>query len=257
MLISVVIITLNEAENIEFSIKSAKLAAKFPSGLSIPVEIIISDGGSIDNTAKIAQKFADKTIIGSPGRSQQLNAGAGHARGDALVFLHADTLLPKGGLIKIHNVMKDSNIIGGGFEKSWRWNPNIKRSSFIKVLNFFWEGFDNLLIRLFKTFPGDNVIFVRKNIFNELNGYKSFWICEDFDFMRRLKSFGKKKIYCIQLRVLTSARRLEKHGFLKTRIIWFFIYCLWRLGMSSERLRVRFNKYSIEPEKSNRSYLRF
>ena len=250
MLISVIIITLNEANNIESTIRSARLAAQWPSGRSFPIEIIISDGNSIDNTIMIAQKIADKVITGSPGRFRQLNEGVRHAKGDILVFLHADTLLPKGAIIKIHKVMKNSNIIGGGFEKSWNWNPNIKRSSFVKLLNFLWEGFDNWIVRFFKTFPGDNVIFVRRNMFSELNGYKKLWICEGFDFMRRLKAYGKKKIYCIPLQVLTSARRLENYGFLKTKTIWFFIYWLWRLGMSPERLRVRFKKYATEPELS-------
>jgi len=256
MVISVIIITLNEAHNIESTIINARLAAKWSSGRTFPIEIIISDGNSIDDTVNIAEKFADKVITSSPGRFRQLNEGVKHAKGDIVVFLHGDTLLPKGALIKIYNVMKDSNIIGGGFEKSWNWNPNIKRSSFIKFLNYVWESFDNWLVRLFKTFPGDNVIFVRRNIFNELNGYKPLWICEDFDFIRRLKAYGKKKIYCIQLQVLTSARRLVNYGFLKTKFIWCFIYWFWRLGMSPERLRVRFKKYSTVPENHNRSSIR-
>ena len=257
MLVSVIIITLNEIENLEKTIQVVRLAAQTNSGYSIPVEVIVSDGGSMDGTIELAKKLADKVVIGSPGRYCQLNEGAKISKGDILLFLHADTLLPENAIIGIIHEMKDPKIVGGGFKKDWNWSPNIKRTSFLKFSNYFWQGLGNWLVRLFKSFPGDNAVFVRKSIFEELKGFKPLWICEDFDFVQRLKKYGKQHILYIPSAVLTATRRFEKYGFFNVIFIWFFIYWLWRLGMSPCRLRVRFNKYSTIPKKGNKTYMRF
>jgi rSAM/selenodomain-associated transferase 2 len=257
MLISVIIITLNEAENIEKTIMAVKNAAYTKLKPLIPIEIIVSDGGSNDRTVEIAKNLVDKVIVGTRGRYKQLNEGANASKGDILLFLHADTLLPKGGLLKIYYEMRSSRIVGGGFEKQWSWNPNLKFSKFLQVMNFLWTGFDNWSVRLLKTFPGDNAIFVRKSIYKKLNGFSPLWICEGLDFAKRLRRYKKKNIICIRPAVLTSTRRFEKYGFFKTIFSWFFIYIMWRLGMNQKRLKSFFNKYSTIPEPGDRKYLRF
>jgi len=243
MLVSIIVITLNEAKNIEETIEKARIAARFPSGNTVPIEIIVSDGGSTDGTLEIARKVADKVITGPSGRCTQLNAGANQAKGDILLFLHADTILPEGAIIRILYRLRNPKLIGGGFKKHWNWNPLVKRSSFLRFANFWWQGLGNWLVRLLRTFPGDNAIFVRKSIYKELKGFRLLWICEDFDFSRRLKKYGKKRFIYIHSAVLTSTRRYEKSGFFYINVIWFRIYWLWRLGMSQERLKVKFRKY--------------
>jgi rSAM/selenodomain-associated transferase 2 len=245
MIVSIIIITLNEAENIELTIKKARLAAIFPSGKAVPIEIIVSDGGSTDGTLEIALKLADKVIAGPKGRYKQLNAGASQAKGDILLFLHADTILPEGAIIRILHRLRDPSAIGGGFKKHWNWNPSVKRSSFLKFLSSLWQGVGNWLVILLRTYPGDNAIFVRKSVYKQIEGFRSLWICEDFDFSRRLRKYGKKRFIYIHSAVLTSTRRYEKYGFLYVNVIWFWIYWLWRLGMSQERLKVKFKKYII------------
>jgi rSAM/selenodomain-associated transferase 2 len=257
MLVSIIIITLNEEENLEWTIKNARLAAQFPSGKKVPIEVIVSDGGSTDKTLKIAEKLVDKVIVGPKGRYLQLNAGAKQANGDILLFLHADTILPEGAIIRIVNKLTDPNIVGGGFEKSWNWNPHIWRSSFLKFAIFWWEGLGKWLVRLLRTIPGDNAIFVRKKVFEEVAGFRPLWICEDFDFSRRLKKFGKKRFISIRSAVLTSTRRYERYGFFNVNLTWFWIYWLWRLGMSQKRLKVKFAKYVTIPETANKRFLRF
>jgi rSAM/selenodomain-associated transferase 2 len=257
MIVSIIIITLNEVENIELTIKRARLAARFPSGKTAPIEIIVSDGGSTDGTLEIAQRLADMVIIGPRGRYLQLNAGALHAKGEILLFLHADTILPEGAILRVLYRLRDPNAIGGGFKKDWNWNPTVKQSSFLKFANFWWQGIGNWLVRLLRTFPGDNAIFVRKSVFEKIKGFRSLWICEDFDFSRRLRKYGKKRFIYIHSTVLTSTRRYEKYGFLYINVIWFWIYWLWWLGMSQERLKVKFKKYFIFPERGNRKFLRF
>ena len=257
MLVSIIIITLNEAENIELTIKKARLAANFPSGKVVPIEIIVSDGGSTDRTLDIAHKIADKVVIGPKGRFRQLNGGAEQAKGEVLLFLHADTILPEGAIVRILYRLEDPNTIGGGFKKHWNWNPILKRSSFLKFASFWWQGLGNWLVLLLRTFPGDNAIFVRKSIYEEVKGFRSLWICEDFDFSRRLKKYGKKRFIYIHSPVLTSYRKYENYGFFYINLIWFWLYWLWRLGMSQKHLKVKFNKYLETTEKANKTYLRF
>jgi len=270
VLTSIIIITLNEEENIESTIISAKKAAQTKSGKLLPIEIIISDGGSTDDTIEIAKKRADKVIHAPKGRYKQLNAGAKGSTGDILLFLHADTILPKGAIVKILHTYKNPCVLGGGFKKVWNWSPNVKRTKFINILMYFWEGFGNWTVRFLKSFPGDNAIFVNRKIFEELGGFAPMWICEDFDFSLRLKKLCRKKtcnpqnnkqkksrIVCINSPVKTSTRRFEKYGFLKVLRLWFFIYWLWRLGMPSDRLKARFNKYAVEPEKVHKNFIRF
>ena len=240
MLVSVIIITLNEVENLEETIKKVHLAARFPSGIVFPIEIIVSDGGSTDGTIELAEKLADKLIIGPKGRYLQLNTGAKQAIGDILLFLHADTILPEGAIIRIIYRLKNLNIIGGGFKKDWNWNPMIKRSSFLKFAAFCWQGLGNWLVRLLRTFPGDNAIFVRKSIYEEHKGFRPLWICEDFDFCHRLKKYNKDRFIYIHSAVLTSTRRYEKYGFFYVNFFWFWIYWFWRLGMSQDKLKVKF-----------------
>ncbi|MFW9823508.1 MAG: glycosyltransferase family 2 protein [Candidatus Thorarchaeota archaeon] len=237
MLVSVIIITLNEAKNLETIIKNVKNAAQFPSGNKVPIEIIVSDGGSTDGTPEIAKRIADKVIVGPKGRYLQLNTGANRAKGSILVFLHADTILPKGAIIRILAKFKNPNIVGGCFKKYWNWNPTVKRSSFLRFANYWWQGLGNWLVNLLRIFPGDNVIFVRELIFKELGGFQPLWICEDFDFSHRLKTYGKKRIAYIRTAVLTSTRRYEKFGFFHTIFLWFRIYWTWRLGLSQKRIK--------------------
>ncbi|MFW9949456.1 MAG: glycosyltransferase [Candidatus Thorarchaeota archaeon] len=244
MLVSIIIITVNEARTIEQTIEKARMSARFPSGKRVSIEIIVSDGGSTDETLKIAHQKADKVIVGPMGRYIQLNAGAKQAKGEILLFLHADTLLPETAVIRIVHKLRDPKIIGGAFMKTWNWNPMIKRSSLLKFMALSWQGIGNRLVRLLRAFPGDNAIFVRKFIYDELRGFRPSWICEDFDFSRRLKNYGKKRFLCMPFSVITSARRYEKYGFLRTNLQWFWMYWLWRFGMPQERLKIKFKKYS-------------
>ncbi len=257
MIISVIIITLNEAENLENVINKVKNAASHLNENSAAIEIIVSDGGSTDGTISIAKTKADMIIRSPRGRYKQLNEGAKVARGDIFLFLHADTLLPEDGFLRIIKTLKNHRVIGGGFKKCWNWRAGLKITSFIKSMSSLWQDLGNWLVRLFKTFPGDNAIFVRKNYFDRLNGFSSLWICEDFDFSRRLKQFGRKSIAYINSPVTTSTRRFEEYGFFKLLILWTLIYFFWRIGMPTEKLRNRFQNYSIIPSRTKALALRF
>ncbi|HMF30613.1 MAG TPA: glycosyltransferase family 2 protein [Candidatus Lokiarchaeia archaeon] len=269
MRVSVIIITLNEAENIENTVVAARAAAQFDSGRAIPIEIVVSDGGSTDNTVQIAKGIADKVIETARGRSNQLNIGARAASGDILVFLHADTLLPKGAIARLLHEYRDPSLIGGGFEKDWQWSPNVARSSFVNAMTYFYQGVGNWVFTLLKKIPGDNAIFVKRRDFEEMGGYKNLWMCEDYDFSQQMVDLGKKRskgfhkfhvapmVTCIQEHVLTSTRRFEKYGLLKTIMIWFQMYLMWRIGLPQDRIQRHFSHYSTIPERPDVNYVKF
>lgn len=256
-LISIIIITLNEERTIESTLIALKRSIEKIKDYKGDAEIIVSDGGSTDDTQIIAKRFADKIITANKGRSNQLNAGALAAKGNYYLFLHADTILPSDGIIRLYNNLKSGEYVGGGFKKYWQWRRDLARSSFVKLLSYLWQGIGNWIVRLVKIYPGDNAIFVRSDIFEALNGFSNMWICEDLDFTKRLKKFGKERIAYIRSPVYTSTRRYEKYGFIRLNIIWFFIFVYWSLGITISKLRVIFKNYLIEPEHIERKYLRW
>lgn len=245
MLVSVIIITLNEADSINEVIKSVKSASQFSSGISSDTEIILSDGGSVDATIDIAKDLVEKIVKSPKGKYIQLNNGARRANGDCLLFLHGDTLLPRNAILTIKYMLKNPKILGGGFLKSWKWNSDIEIPIYLRALRKFWEALGNWLVFLLKTFPGDNAIFIRTDVFKALNGFSPILICEGLDLIRALKKFARKnfgKIICITAAVKTSAKRLEKYGLFKVFSKWFLIYWLWKLGLSHSNLNERYKK---------------
>ena len=252
-MLSIIIISYNEEKFIGASINSIIKALNFNSNNSFSTEIILSDGGSTDGTIQTAKPLVDKVVISPRGRYKQLNKGAKEAKGDVLLFLHSDTKLPESALFQLKKKINNSRIIGGGFQKNWEWSKGVKILRLIKLINWLWEAFGNWTVRLIKTFPGDNAIFVKTEVFFSLDGFSPLLICEDFDFVRRLKRYcrkNSKKITCINAPVITSARRFEEKGYFKTLFNWFYIYSLWWFGLSKLNLNRRFQSYSFDPKKS-------
>jgi glycosyltransferase involved in cell wall biosynthesis len=258
MKISVIIITLNERNQLPITVEAIHKAAKIHSPHNISIEIIVSDGGSTDGTVEYAKLIVDQVIQSPKGRSNQLNNGIKVANGEVILFLHADTILHPTSFQRIIHAFQDSIIIGGGFTKEWNWDTHVEKSSFLNFLLYFWTGLGNWLVKLFKIFPGDNAIFLRKSIINSIGDYSPFWICEDMDFSLRLKKYAKThhdKIICIPFAVRTSARRFEQNGLLKTVNWWIWMFFLWRFGWSQEKMRVFFNKYSLGHNSPLKSYV--
>ena len=190
-------------------------------------ETIVVDGSSSDRTVNLVQDtdLDVEMVQFETGRAQQMNQGASKAKGDILLFLHADSVLPTNAIEMIENAMVDDNYVGGGFKLA------INNGAFsYKLIAYF----SNLRVKFFGHFFGDQAIFIRREIFQELGGFRNMELMEDMDFSRRAKKKGKM----IQLseKVITSARRWENNGVWRT--IWLMqkIKFLYLIGVHPGRL---------------------
>lgn len=186
--VSVIIPALNEEGYIKRSIESVKKLN--------PLEVIVVDGGSTDRTREIAEREGAIVIESPRGRGTQMNRGASIARGDVLLFLHADSLNLEE--LDIKNCL--GNRYAGGFFKL-KFNDS---SISIRLV----EIFANLRSRLFSLPYGDQAIFIKKEVFERIGGFKDYPFLEDLELVRRLRRFGRLKP--LPHKVIVSARRLKK-----------------------------------------------
>lgn len=218
MNISIIIPVLNEERTIAATIAVLEKLA--------PHEIIVVDGGSTDRTTQICRQFDVKTMAFSRGRAQQMNYGARHASGEVLLFLHADTRLPDSALRDIAMALRGPDCLGGRFDvelEGEHW--------MLKVIS----AMINTRSRLSKIGTGDQAIFVRRSVFEEIGGYPEIPLMEDIDFCRRLKSMGE--LACLTSRVVTSGRRWEVEGVWRTILKMWTLKLLFLAGVSPNRLK--------------------
>ncbi len=173
-----------------------------------PNEIIVVDARSEDETAAVARRFGCELLsFPERHRARQMNAGAARARGRFLLFLHADTVLPEGALANIIAESERREAVGGGFARRYR------SRSLTLALTCRLAGLRN---RLFGWHLGDQAIFVRREIFEKLGGFREIPIFEDLDFSRRLRRSGRT--ITLGPPVLSSARRFAARGPLRTTL---------------------------------------
>lgn len=176
------------------------------------VEVIVADGGSADATAQQAKPLADRVIRAPRGRARQMNAGAVLARGEILLFLHADTRLPADAdKVILQNLASR--------RRDWgRFDVRIAgRSRMLRVVSALM----NLRSRLSGIATGDQAIFMRRGAFDSLGGFPNQPLMEDVEFSRRLRQLGPP--LCLSERVTTAGRRWERDG------VWRTIFLMWRL----------------------------
>jgi rSAM/selenodomain-associated transferase 2 len=216
--LSVIIPALNEAGRIRAMLEA--LAPLRRRGH----EIIIVDGGSEDGTAGLAAGGCDK-LLGAPrGRALQMNAGARAAGGDALIFLHADTRLPE---------RADEVIFAALKEHGWgRFDVQIEgRHRLLRLVACAM----NARSRLTGIATGDQAIFVRREVFS---GFPEIAVMEDVAFSKAMKR--RYRPACLRERVVTSGRRWEARGVLRTIFLMWRLRLEYALGVDPERLAERY-----------------
>jgi len=205
--LSIVVPVLNEASAIEAHLgRLAPLRAR-------GVEVIVVDGGSEDATRWLAAPLADRVLDAPRGRAAQMNAGAGASRGDALLFLHADTLLPDSADRLV------ARALGGSH---WgRFDVRIEgRHPLLGVVGAAM----NLRSRLTGIATGDQAMFMRRSAFEAVGGFPQIDLMEDIALSTRLKRIGPPA--CLAERAVTSGRRWESRGVLR------MVMLMWRLRLA-------------------------
>jgi rSAM/selenodomain-associated transferase 2 len=220
--LSIIVPTLNEAGGI-----AAALGRLAP--FRSEAEVIVVDGGSEDGTVEVARPIADRVIVSERGRAKQMNAGAREARGDVLLFLHADTALPDDALRLIALGLATTGRAWGRFDVTIAGtDPLLAAVSVAMNLRSRWSGIAT----------GDQAIFMRREAFEAVDGFPEIPLMEDVEISRRLKALSKP--LCVRSRAITSARRWERDGVIRTITLMWRLRFAYAMGVSPERLARRY-----------------
>jgi rSAM/selenodomain-associated transferase 2 len=215
-MLSVIIPTLNESPQIAETVACTRALGE--------CEIIVVDGGSTDATPVRAVE-ADRVLVTDRGRAFQLNAGAAAASRDVLLFLHADCRPEAGAFEAIAAALDDPRTVGGCFRQAidaprWRYRL-VERGNALRVRLLGWAY-------------GDQGIFVRRHVFEELGGFPRVRLMEDLLFMKQLKRRGRIRL--LEPRLHVSARRWEKSGLVRQTLRNWALIAALHAGVSPDRL---------------------
>jgi rSAM/selenodomain-associated transferase 2 len=220
--VSVIIPALNEEARIATAIDSARRADA--------LEVIVADGGSSDETVPVAREHGAEIVSGATMRSRQLNAGAAAARGDILLFLHADTRLPDDAMRAVTAALAAGHTFGGFRVKFAEDDVRLRVA----------ETMINLRTSFTRCPWGDQAQFIRREMFLEQRGYREIPLMEDYEMAIRMKRVGRTAI--LPLHVITSGRRFLTKGVLRTAAINWQIVARFRSGASPEELALLYRK---------------
>jgi rSAM/selenodomain-associated transferase 2 len=218
MKISIIVPVLDEEKQLATTLEGLMALA--------PHEILVVDGGSSDRSREVAGRLGVNVMSAERGRARQMNRGAAQATGEVLLFLHADTRLPASAFAEIRDAFTNADCVGGRFDvelEGDHWMLPV-------VARMISER-----SRLTKVATGDQALFVRRGVFEQMGGFPDIPLMEDIAFCRRLKLMGQ--VACLRSRVVTSGRRWEIDG------IWRTIFRMWALkllylgGVSPARLK--------------------
>lgn len=219
--ISIVIPVLNEAGHLANNLQALQR-------LRDRCELLLVDGGSHDGSPLIAEGLVDKVILSPRGRALQMNAGAAQADADVLLFLHADTRLPEDAV----------SLISQSIATGYQWGRfDIKFDSpkpVFKLIAFMM----NHRSRLTGIATGDQCLFVTRQAFYAQGGFPQIALMEDIAISSKLTKLGKP--CCLKAKVITSPRRWQQHGILKTILLMWRLRLAYFLGADPNDLAVRY-----------------
>jgi rSAM/selenodomain-associated transferase 2 len=220
-MLSIIVPTLNEADTIVPTLTSLqRLRGR-------DVEVIVVDGGSSDHTVMLAQPLADRVETARRGRAFQMNAGAAAARGDVLLFLHADTRLPEGGVKLVCDALTRTDRVWGRFD--------VRIDSRHRALSLVAHMM-NLRSRWSGIATGDQAIFVRRYDFEKIGGFPGIPIMEDIALSRALRRLSRPA--CLSTPVVTSGRRWERRGLVRTVLLMWRLRFAYSIGADPAALAV-------------------
>jgi rSAM/selenodomain-associated transferase 2 len=215
--VSVIIPTLDESGGILPTLESVVRGS--------PLEMLVVDGGSSDGTPELAQKTGATVLRSKPSRARQMNAGAAMANGNVLLFLHADTILPQGWTSVVSRVMQNTQVAAGAF-------------GFLVAEDFpgrrMLERAVNWRSRRFQMPYGDQALFLRRSLFEEIGGFANLPIMEDYELVRRLHRHGR--IIMSSLPAITSGRRWRRYGLIRVTLKNQLMIAGFRLGLQPQTL---------------------
>jgi rSAM/selenodomain-associated transferase 2 len=224
VLVSVIVPALNEAGYIERTIASVEKQAG-------PTEVIVVDGGSTDATAARAAARGARVVAASQGRARQMNAGAARARGDVLLFLHADTTLPESALAAVRRTLFDGG--DGTAVQAGTFRLRFDRNGWLLRLYAFATR-----LRWRRFCYGDRGLFVRRAAFEAVGGFPDWPIFEDLELADRLHQHGAFRY--LPLAVTTAARRFERTGPLRQQLQNLALWAHYLLGTDPEAVAPRY-----------------
>lgn len=216
MHISVVIPTLNEAGCLADTLSNIRSLG--------PLEIIIADGGSTDGT-KTAAALADRFLDAPRGRAHQMNHGASQARGDTLLFLHADCTLEDGALAAAERCLRRPGVVGGCFQQTVRARGLLYRCI---------DGCATGRVRWTGLGYGDQGLFLRRDLFVRMGGFPEVRFMEDLLFCRQLRRAGQ--IVVANKRIFVSPRRWQRVGIIRQSMRNWTLTALAAVGVDPDRL---------------------
>lgn len=195
-------------------------------------EVLVVDGGSADDTMTQARPHADQVLSAPRGRARQMNAGAAMARGEVLLFLHADTLLP---------LNADHDIIQGLHERQRLWGRFDVRLSGSYWLLRVIERLMNARSRYTGIATGDQALFVRREVFKDIGGYADIPLMEDIALCKKLKKYTRP--LCLRGPAFTSSRRWERDGVWRTVLLMWSLRLAYFLGVAPSVLARRYFRH--------------
>jgi len=188
-------------------------------------ELLVVDGGSVDQTAALASGLCDQMVSSERGRARQMNAGARIATAPLLLFLHADTFLPIAALETLRQLSRNRQRYWGRFDVRLDGTARLLRAV---------EHTMNWRSRLTGIATGDQAIFICRALFDEVGGYLDLELMEDIALSASLCRHARPD--CLRLRVVTSARRWEQRGVVVTILTMWGLRLAYALGVSPRTL---------------------
>ena len=230
--ISAVVPALNESAMLARTLRALKAVPEI-------CEIIVVDGGSCDDTVSIAERSGCEVIQTERGRGRQMRLGAQRATGDAILFVHADTIVPAKAGRALLSCLRDATVVGGAFWKRYQRTTLPLLGARVKCL---------LRLAFSRRVLGDQAMFVRRDVLEAIGGVPGLPLMEDVELCRAMRRHGR--VALADATVLASERRFRDLGYLHTFWVTWKVSLLHRFGRPPTELAAIYRPHSVKEPKT-------